>query len=69
MPRHDGTAELDPVASVLYCPPRGARHLFVEGRAVVRDGRLANADEERIAADGHRVARRVLESARAGSPA
>ena len=62
-------AELDPVASVLYCPPRGARHLFVEGRAVVRDGRLANADEERIAADGHRVARRVLESARAGSPA
>jgi len=52
-------AEADPVASIVYCAPERVRHLFVEGRAVVRDGHLANADEDAIAAEGRRVARRI----------
>jgi 8-oxoguanine deaminase len=60
-------ADVDPVAAVVRCSPRGVQHLFVEGRAVVRDGHLTNADEDGIAADGHRVGRRIAE--RAGRPA
>lgn len=52
-------AEVDPVAALLHCTPRRVRHLFVEGRPVVRDGHLVTADEEAIAAEGRRVARRV----------
>jgi cytosine/adenosine deaminase-related metal-dependent hydrolase len=64
-------AEADPVASVVRCSPRGVRHLFVEGRAVVHDGHLVGADEDAIAAEGHRLGRRIAErSGRlAGSPA
>jgi len=51
--------ETDPVAALVHCAPTGVRDLFVEGRPVVRDGRLANADEGEIAAEGHRVARRI----------
>jgi cytosine/adenosine deaminase-related metal-dependent hydrolase len=51
-------AEVDPVAAVVLCGPGRPRHLLVEGHAVVRDGRLVTADEEDIAAEGHRVARR-----------
>jgi cytosine/adenosine deaminase-related metal-dependent hydrolase len=52
-------AEADPVGAVLLCAPARPRHLLVEGRPVVRDGRLATADEEDIAAEGHRVAREI----------
>jgi len=51
--------EADPVAALVMCGPVRPRHLLVEGRAVVRDGRLVTADEEDIAAEGHRVARRI----------
>jgi cytosine/adenosine deaminase-related metal-dependent hydrolase len=54
---HAGAA--DPVAAVLYCSPGRVRHLLVEGRTVVRDGRLETADEDEIAREGHRVARRI----------
>jgi cytosine/adenosine deaminase-related metal-dependent hydrolase len=56
-------ADADPVAAVVRCSPRGVRHLFVEGRAVVRDGRLAGADQDGIAADGHGLGRRIAERA------
>ncbi|MGQ0570669.1 MAG: 8-oxoguanine deaminase [Armatimonadota bacterium] len=52
-------AEADFVAALLHCSPRRVRHLFAEGRPVVRDSRLVNADEEAIAAEGRRVARRI----------
>jgi cytosine/adenosine deaminase-related metal-dependent hydrolase len=52
-------ADADPVAGLVLAPPSGARHVLVEGRAVVRDGHLANADEEAIAREGHRIARRI----------
>jgi cytosine/adenosine deaminase-related metal-dependent hydrolase len=57
-------ADVDPVAALVLAPPPRVRHLLVEGRAVVRDGRLANADEDEIAREGHRVALRVAERGR-----
>jgi cytosine/adenosine deaminase-related metal-dependent hydrolase len=54
-------ADADPVAALAFCAPQRVRDLFVEGRRVVAGGRLTGADEERIAAEGHRVARRIME--------
>lgn len=62
---HHAGAEADPVAAVVHCAPRGARHLFVEGRPVVRNGCLTNVSEQAIAAEGHRIGRRVAENASA----
>jgi cytosine/adenosine deaminase-related metal-dependent hydrolase len=38
-------------AALLLAGPRQVRELYVEGRAVVREGRLATVDAGRIAAD------------------
>ena len=54
---------VDPVAALVLCGPVRPGHLLVEGRAVVRDGRLVTADEEDIAAEGHRMARRIAAGA------
>ncbi len=56
-------ADADAVASLVLSPPPRVRHLLVEGAAVVRDGRLVRADEDEIALEGHRVARRIAEGA------
>jgi cytosine/adenosine deaminase-related metal-dependent hydrolase len=58
-------AESDPVAAVVHCGPQRVRHLLVEGAPVVRDGQLVNVDEEALAAEGRRVAKRILAGARA----
>jgi cytosine/adenosine deaminase-related metal-dependent hydrolase len=55
---HAGT-EADPVAGLLMGRTQRVRHLLVEGRFVVRDGRLEGADEDEIAREGHRVGRRI----------
>jgi cytosine/adenosine deaminase-related metal-dependent hydrolase len=52
-------AEADLVAAVVLSSSHRVRDLFVEGRRVVAGGRLANADEEAIAAEGHRVGAKV----------
>ncbi len=54
-------ADDDPVAGLVFSPPPAARHVVIDGRVVVRDGRLTTADEEAIAREGHRVARRIAE--------
>ena len=58
-----GTAA-DPVAGLLMGASRRVDMLLVEGRTVVRDGRLATADEDVIAREGHRVGRKIAEAAR-----
>jgi hypothetical protein len=58
---HAGTAA-DPVAGLLMGEARRVRHLIVEGRAVVRDGHLVNADEDEIAREGHREGSRIVEA-------
>jgi cytosine/adenosine deaminase-related metal-dependent hydrolase len=55
---HAGTDD-DPVAGLLMGPSERVRHLVVEGRVVVRDGRLTTADEDDIAREGHRVGRAI----------
>jgi cytosine/adenosine deaminase-related metal-dependent hydrolase len=62
-------AETDPVAALVYCTPQRVDHLIVEGRPVVRGGRLVTADETVIAAGGRRVARRILTSRIGRGPA
>ena len=54
-------AEADLAAAVVHCSPQRVRHLVVEGRPVVRDGRMVRADQESIAAQGRRIARRIAE--------
>jgi cytosine/adenosine deaminase-related metal-dependent hydrolase len=54
-------AQTDPVAAVVLCAPNRVRHLIVEGRRVVTDGRLTTADEEAIAREGRRVGTRIAE--------
>ena len=56
-------ADADPVGALLFSPPRGVRHLIVEGRMVVHGGHLTGADEAAVAAEGHRIGRRVAERA------
>jgi len=51
--------EADPVAGIVLAWPQRVRHLLVEGRFVVRDGTLATVDEGALAAEAHRIARRI----------
>jgi cytosine/adenosine deaminase-related metal-dependent hydrolase len=55
----DVGAEVDPVAALLFCQPRRVTHLIVDGRPVVREGTLLTLDEQRVAEDGRRAARRA----------
>ncbi len=50
----------DPVAAILFCAPQRARHTFVHGRAVVRDGRIATLDMQPVVAEHNRHAARLL---------
>ena len=56
--------QFDPVAALVYCFPQRVRHLVVDGRRVVRDGRLVNMDEDVIAADARSVEQRILTGTR-----
>ncbi len=50
----------DPVAALVLCGPQRVRDLFVEGRAVVRDGHLARLDLPRALEDQARLVRRLV---------
>jgi cytosine/adenosine deaminase-related metal-dependent hydrolase len=51
--------EADPIAGIVLAWPQRVRHLLVEGKFVVRDWALATADEATLAAEAHRMARRI----------
>ncbi|MFY9350256.1 MAG: 8-oxoguanine deaminase [Sphingobium sp.] len=53
----------DKVAALLLAPPSGARDVFVEGRAVVRDGDLAQASRHDILRAADRSLARLMEAA------
>jgi cytosine/adenosine deaminase-related metal-dependent hydrolase len=58
----------DPAAALLFSGyNHGVDHLIVNGKFVVRDGRLTGADEERIRDEANRHAKKLLE--KAGIPA
>jgi cytosine/adenosine deaminase-related metal-dependent hydrolase len=48
----------DPVAGLVFSGPHRVDRLYVGGEEVVRDGRLARADEDEIAREQHREAER-----------
>ena len=52
-------ADADLVAGLAFCAPQRVKHLMVNGRRVVQNGRLVEADEEDIAVRGHRAARQI----------
>jgi cytosine/adenosine deaminase-related metal-dependent hydrolase len=58
-PGDDLADVLDPIAGLVLGPERTARHVFVDGTAVVRDGHLVNADIDGLHADLARRARRL----------
>jgi cytosine/adenosine deaminase-related metal-dependent hydrolase len=49
----------DPVAALVLCGPQRVRHLIVEGRQVVRDGRLTTLDTDRLARDAAQAVARL----------
>ena len=55
---HGGADDL--VASLVFAGPQRVDRLYVGGEEVVRDGQLVNADEEAIAQEHRRIARRFL---------
>ena len=53
----------DKVAALVLCPPAGARDVFVEGRAVVRDGEMAQAKRGEILRGARNAQARLMEFA------
>jgi cytosine/adenosine deaminase-related metal-dependent hydrolase len=58
-PGDDLADVLDPLAGLVLGPDRQARHVFVDGSAVVRDGHLVNADIDALRAELARRVRRL----------
>lgn len=54
-----GAAVHDPAAALVLCDAPRAEHVFVAGRPVVRDGRLAQADEHVLAENLNASVRRL----------
>lgn len=50
----------DPVGALLLCGPARVRHLFVEGRQVVRDGAMVTIDLPRVVERQNRLAARLM---------
>lgn len=53
----------DPVAALVLAPPAGVRDLFVEGRAVVRDGRLTRVSDHTVRSAARASLDRLMEAA------
>jgi cytosine/adenosine deaminase-related metal-dependent hydrolase len=49
----------DPVAALMFCGPARVRDLFVDGRRIVADGRMATLDEAALAARARALAQRL----------
>jgi cytosine/adenosine deaminase-related metal-dependent hydrolase len=50
----------DPVAATVFCAPQTARHTFVHGRAVVRDGRVVTVDMATVVREHNGHAARLV---------
>ncbi len=61
--------DYDPLAALVFCTPPRPRHVLIEGRHVVRDGRLATVDEDEIVREARAATRRVMELAGDAAPA
>jgi 8-oxoguanine deaminase len=59
-----GAASHDPIGALLLCAPQPAAHTIVDGRVVVRDGRLATVDLPVLVERHDTLARKLAETAR-----
>jgi 8-oxoguanine deaminase len=50
----------DPVAAVVFCAPRTVRHSYVQGRAIVTEGRIVTVDMEQVVRAHNRHAAALL---------
>ena len=50
----------DPVGALLLCGPTRVKHLFVEGKQVVRDGQMVTIDLPRVVERQNRLAARLM---------
>jgi 8-oxoguanine deaminase len=50
----------DPVAAVIFCAPQKADYTYIQGRGVVRGGRLTTLDLEPLVEQHNRIARAML---------
>lgn len=50
----------DPVGALLLCGPGRVKHLFVEGKQVVRDGKMVTIDLPRVVERQNRLAARLM---------
>jgi cytosine/adenosine deaminase-related metal-dependent hydrolase len=51
----------DPVAAVLFCAPQTTRHTVINGKSVVRDGRIVTMDMQPVIATHNRCAAKLVE--------
>ena len=58
--RGDVAGAWDPVAGLVMCGPGRVRDLFVDGRGVVRDGRLVTIDLGAVVARQRALAARLM---------
>ncbi len=58
-----GGAVHDPVGALVFCSPRRAHAVWVNGQQVVRDGRLVGADEDDLIGRADRIAAAMVEAA------
>ena len=56
----EGAGSWDPVASLLLCGPTRVRDLYVEGRAVVREGQMVTLDLPAVIERQNRLAARLM---------
>ncbi len=56
----EGAGSWDPVASLMLCGPTRVRDLYVEGRAVVREGQMVTIDLPRAIETQNRLAARLM---------
>jgi len=54
--------EWDPLAGLVFCGPQRAAHVYVGGRAVVTDGRIARLDMRATLARHRELARELIEA-------
>ena len=57
-PRYAGVVD-DPIEGWLRCGPTSARHTIVQGRVIVRDGRLTNPRVDEMLRDHRRISTRL----------
>lgn len=49
----------DPVAAVLFCAPQNARHTVINGRVIVRDGKITTMDMQPVIETHNRCAAKI----------